>query len=119
MFRFDLTTLALDQLPKRFSASKPVVRHGQLGGICMYFKAIFDDDNSFSNGPQGTKTHWPMLLYRTPARMGRAGDIFEMQVEVPDLAEHLEWSWQIDIQKIAGLLDEADTVRHGQEAASI
>jgi hypothetical protein len=37
-----------------------------------------------------------MLLYRTPVRIYRAGETFEMQVEVPDLSEHLGWAWQID-----------------------
>ena len=80
---FDLTKLTLDQIPKRFSVSKPIMRHGQIDGICMYFKATFDDDISFSTGPDSVKTHWPMLLYRTPVRIYRAGEIFEMQVEVP------------------------------------
>jgi len=47
VFIFDLTTLAPDQMPKLFSVSKPIRRRGQVDGICMYFKAIFDDDISF------------------------------------------------------------------------
>ena len=60
-----------------------------------------------------------MLLYRTPARTYRAGDIFEMEVEVPDLADHRGWSWQIDVQKSAGLRDETAVVGHAQERALI
>lgn len=112
VFAFDLNTLTRDQIPKRFSVNKPVERRGQVDGICMYFKATFDADISFSTGPEAVKTHWPMLLYRTPVRNYRAGEIFEMQVEIPDLSEHLGWSWQIDIQKSAGLRDEADIVGH-------
>ena len=72
------------------------IRRGQVDGVCIYFKAIFDEDISFSTGPDSVKTHWPMLLYRTPVRIYRAGETFEMQVEVPDLSEHLGWAWQID-----------------------
>jgi hypothetical protein len=36
-----------------------------------------------------------MLLYRTPARVYDAGEVFDMRVEVPDLSEHLVWRWQI------------------------
>ena len=68
VFTFDLTALTREQIPKRFLVSKPVMRSGQVDGICIYFKAIFDDDISFSTGPGSVKTHWPMLLYRTPAR---------------------------------------------------
>jgi protein arginine N-methyltransferase 1 len=95
VFSFDLNTLTLDHIPKRFCVTKPIVRRGQVDGICMYFKATFDDDISFSTGPEATKTHWPMLLYRTAARVYRVGETFEMQVETPDLSEHHYWSWQI------------------------
>ena len=111
---FDLTSLTLDQIPKQFSVSKPIIRRGQVDGVCMYFTAIFDDDISFCTGPQALKTHWPMLLYRTPGRTCRAGEIFEMQVEVPDLSDYLCWSWQIDIQNSADLRDEVDIVGHTQ-----
>jgi precorrin-6B methylase 2 len=118
VFTFDLTTLTLDQIPKRFSVTKPIIRCGQVDGICMYFKATFDADISFSTGPDAVKTHWPMLLYRTPARFYRAGQIFEMQVEAPDLSEHIDWSWTIDGQENAGRRDEVDIVGHTQEPAS-
>ena len=119
VFTFDLATLTRDQIPKRFSVRKPIARSGQADGICMYFKAIFDDDISLSTGPEATKTHWRMLLYRTPARVYRAGDIFEMQVEAPDLSEHRAWSWQIALPKSGGLGDEPDVVRCSQERVSI
>ena len=96
VFTFDLITLTLEQIPKRFLVSKPVVRNGQVDGISIYFKAVFADDISFSTGPGSVKTHWPMLLYRTPVRAYRTGEIFNMKVEAPDLSDHLGWSWQID-----------------------
>jgi protein arginine N-methyltransferase 1 len=98
---FDLTNLTLDQIPKRFSVSKPTRRRGQMDGICMFFKATFDADLSFSTGPDAVKTHWPMLLYRTPARAYSAGDAFEMQIEVPDLSEYLGWTWKIENRESA------------------
>ena len=95
VFSFDLNTLTLDHIPKQFCVSKPIVRRGQVDGICMYFKATFDDDIAFSTGPEAPKTHWPMLLYRTVARVYHVGETFEMQVEAPDLSEHHYWSWLI------------------------
>jgi len=96
VFCFDLDALTLDQVPKRFCASKRITRRGQVDGICMYFRATFDDDIAFSTGPGCTKTHWPMLLYRTAARVYRVGEIVTMQVEAPDLSEPHHWSWRID-----------------------
>jgi protein arginine N-methyltransferase 1 len=120
VFAFDLATLTLDELPQRFSVSKPIMRKGQLDGICMYFRAIFDDDISFSTGPGAVKTHWRMLLYRTPQRICHAGEIFAMRVEVPDLTEHLSWSWEIDFQKgVSPPRNEGHSGRHTQEATSI
>lgn len=98
VFTFDLAALTREQIPKRFLVSKPVMWNGQVDGICIYFKATFDDDISFSTGPGAIKTHWPMLLYRTPVRAYRAGEKFSMKVEAPDLSDHLGWSWQIDSQ---------------------
>jgi len=100
VFSFDLNTLTFDHIPKRFCVSKPVVRRGQVDGVCMYFKATFDDDIGFSTGPEAIKTHWPMLLYRTAARMYRVGEIFEMQVEAPDLSDHYCWAWRIGVEKM-------------------
>ena len=100
VFTFDLANLTLEQIPKRFSVRKPIVRRGQANGICIYFKAIFDDDISISTGPDSAKTHWPMLLYRTPARI-------HLPANTPirsnsDLSGRRGWSWQIGPQEGAG-----------------
>lgn len=96
VFTFDLTTLTQAELPKRFSSRKPVLRDAQCDGIAMYFRATFDDDISFSTGPDATRTHWPMLLYRTLARAYHRGEAFGMYIDVPEVSEHVDWSWQID-----------------------
>ena len=119
VFTFDLANLTLEQIPKRFSARKPIIRGCQADGICIYFKAIFDDDISISTGPDAAKTHWPMLLYRTPARTYDAGEIFAMQVEVPELSEHRGWSWQIDMPKSGDRRDETDVAGYSRERAAI
>ena len=94
-FAFDLTSLTCEELPRRFSVRKSVKRSGQLDGICIYFRAIFDDEIAFSTGPDVVRTHWPMLFYRTPARAYQPGQIFSLDVEVPDLSDYLEWSWHV------------------------
>jgi protein arginine N-methyltransferase 1 len=94
-FAFDLTTLTRAALPRRFSVRKPVRWLGQLDGICIYFRAIFDDEIAFSTGPDAVRTHWPILFYRTPARAYLPGQDFTLEVEVPELSDYLEWSWRI------------------------
>jgi protein arginine N-methyltransferase 1 len=95
VFTFDLTTLKRDQLPRRFSTSKPVKRAAQRDGICMYFKAIFVNEIAFSTGPDAVKTHWPMLFYRTPAQAYQPGESLSIEVEVADLSYYLHWSWRV------------------------
>jgi protein arginine N-methyltransferase 1 len=96
-FTFDLGTITLEQLPRRFNILKPIQKSGQLDGICVYFKAIFDDEITFCTGPRSAKTHWPMLLYRAAAQSCRADDDFELRVDAPELSDYLNWSWQIGI----------------------
>lgn len=117
VFTFDLSTLVREELPRRFSVSKPVTHRGQLDGICIYFKATFDNDIWFSTGPDAPKTHWPMLLYRTAALACSPGEIFAMRVETPDLSEYLDWSWHIDAE--AGTMPRCGTgaVSIGSDAA--
>ena len=89
----DLRTVTRDQLPAQFHVRKPVVRPGQMDGICSFFRARFDDSLSFTTAPGDAKTHWSMPLYRTPVREYGAGEIFHMTVDVPELSDHLAWRW--------------------------
>jgi protein arginine N-methyltransferase 1 len=98
-FAFDLTTLTRDEFPRRFSVRKRVRGLGQLDGICIYFRALFDDKIAFSTGPDAVKTHWPMLFYRTPAQAYQPNQIFALEVEVPDLSDYLAWSWHISSER--------------------
>jgi protein arginine N-methyltransferase 1 len=81
VFSFDLNTLTRDQIPKKQVIKKPIIRNGQMDGVCMYFKVIFEDCFAFSTGPFHPKTHWPMLLYRTPATFYTIGKTFQMNFE--------------------------------------
>ncbi|MCE9555040.1 MAG: methyltransferase domain-containing protein [Planctomycetes bacterium] len=94
VFSFDLTTLTRDGIPRRFHIRKRIAHPGRLDGICMYFKASFDDDISFSTAPTAPKTHWNIPLYRMPGRVYDAGEPLEMNVDVPKLADHLTWTWK-------------------------
>ena len=47
--------LTREELPRRFSVRKPVKRPGQLDGICMYFRAVFDDEIAFSTAPMRSR----------------------------------------------------------------
>lgn len=97
IFAFDLSTLRPEDIPKRLSMRKPIVRCGQVDGLCIYFEVCFDDDISFSTGPGARKTHWPMLFYRTPANPYRVGDNVDLQAEFGDLVDY--FSWKIAIRK--------------------
>jgi protein arginine N-methyltransferase 1 len=96
VYTLDFATLRLDELPRHFSINKPVVRGGELDGVCSYFKAIFDDEVALGTGPCDPRTCWAMPLLRVPRRTYRAGDTFAMSMEVPRLSEFRTWSWHLE-----------------------
>lgn len=95
VFAFDLRVLTRDRVPSRFATSKRIVRSGQIDGIAIYFKAMFDGDIGFSTGPEGPRTHWPMLLYRIEASSHRAGEVVSLEVEAPDISDYRGWTWRL------------------------
>jgi ubiquinone/menaquinone biosynthesis C-methylase UbiE len=96
VFTVDLMTLTLDAVPRRFTVKKPIRRAGELGGVCSYFRAIFDEEISFGTGPGDPRTSWAMPLLRTPKRTYATGETFEMSIEVPQLSEFKTWHWTLD-----------------------
>jgi len=94
VFTFDLGTLTRDAIPRRLNLRKRIIRPGRMDGICLYFKASFDDDISFSTAPTAPKTHWNIPMYRMPGRAYEVGESLEMSVDVPRLADYLTWTWK-------------------------
>jgi type I protein arginine methyltransferase len=73
------------ELPKLIEVSKRVIQSGSMDGICLYFRAIFDDEITLDNSPLHTRTSWKNFLFRTESKHYTVGDFvsFRLNMEVP------------------------------------
>ncbi len=93
---FDLATLRQEDIPATLHYRRVVTTGGRLDGFCLYFKAIFDDEISFTTAPvrAGTlHTHWSLPLYRVEATTQRPGDVLEFTLRLADLRNQKTWQW--------------------------
>lgn len=77
--------------------NKKVIQSGVIDGICLYFKAIFDDEISFDTSPLNGKTSWGNRMFRTDRRTFQAGDTigFDVQMGSPLIAD----TWTLNLQQ--------------------
>lgn len=72
---------------------KRIRKSGRLDGFCMFFKAIFDDEISFTNSPLDKQTHWKVLLLGCKPKKFKKGDLIEFKLDFNDLADIKKWKW--------------------------
>ncbi len=90
---FDLRTVREDDLPHTLSFVRPVARSGRLDGLCLYFRARFDDEISLGNAPGDGTTSWQIPFLRVPMRECRLGEAIEFQLRMGDLVAPWTWRW--------------------------
>lgn len=76
---------------------KKVIRDGQLDGVCLYFRVIFDDEISFDTSPLHKKTSWNNRLFRSPALDCVTGDELTLTIDMPSAL--IADTWQVTVQK--------------------
>lgn len=81
-----------DQIQRRFEVSRVVRRAGVMDGLCMYFRALFDEETSFGTSPALPPTSWGNRLFRTEQRACRAGDVLRYSIAMDDLIHAQTWS---------------------------
>jgi len=90
---FDLEKIK-DGIPlKRIHFKKKIKKSGRLDGFCMYFKAVFDEDVSFTNSPLSKETHWKSLLLRCKSKKFKKEDSIEFEMVFKDLLDAEKWEW--------------------------
>lgn len=90
---FDLEKIK-DGIPlKRIHFKKKIEKSGRLDGFCMYFKAIFDEDISFTNSPLNEQTFWGTPLLRCKSKKFKKGDSIEFEMVFKDLLDFKKWEW--------------------------
>lgn len=91
--RVDLHTIQPGALPTRLQIRREAVRDGSLDGFCVYFRAYFDDELSFTNAPDGPTTSWSTPLLRVEPQRVQRGDVIELELDTSDLANPKTWRW--------------------------
>jgi protein arginine N-methyltransferase 1 len=96
---FDLMTLRKEDIPATLHYRRVVTTPGRLDGFCLYFKAIFDDEISFTTAPVRagqSHTHWSLPLYRVEATQHRPGDVLEFTLRMAELRNQKTWQWSYE-----------------------
>lgn len=92
-FTLDLETLRADALPRRLELRRPVVRDGRMDGLCLYYRAHFDDTLSYDTMPGRALACAPVMLLRMDCRDFARYETVRVDMSLPDLADITTWRW--------------------------
>jgi protein arginine N-methyltransferase 1 len=84
------------ELPSVVKVSRRVIRPGQMDGMYLYFRVIFDDETSFDTSPFSPKTHWPNYFFRTESRVFRENVEFSYTLEMGEITDVQKWNLTIE-----------------------
>lgn len=93
---FDMNKMeSADELPTVFKCIRKVAQPGELHGVCMFFRVIFDESTSFDTSPVHTHTHWGNGFYRFASKNYVVGDELTLTLTMENLIQAKSWSVQI------------------------
>lgn len=93
IIRFDIETMNEDDIPKRVRYRNTAASDGRIDGLCIYFKASFDDEIAIETAPTAPMTSWAMLMYRMEqTRVGR-GETVEYELEIESILDDRTWAF--------------------------
>jgi protein arginine N-methyltransferase 1 len=95
-FAFDLETMKAGALPQRLQTTRPVVEGGRLDGFCVFYKAAFDAELSFSVSPLRGQNPASMLLLRVDSREFDRFQPLCLDLELPNLTDVGTWRWRFE-----------------------
>jgi protein arginine N-methyltransferase 1 len=95
VYACDLMTMEPEELPRELRFRKRVVRAGRLDAVCLFFRAIFDEEIAFATFPHDKRTHWSTPSFRLEPRECRAGEVLEVELVIGDV-RHLD-SWKVRV----------------------
>jgi len=92
VFGFDLNKIDSEsEIPKSFEMTRTVTRAGAVDGYCIYFRVIFDKDNSFDNAPTSRQTNWWNVIIRVDPRTYHIGDTISYSLNIGTLSDKKTW----------------------------
>ena len=84
------------ELPRSIKVSRRTVRSGQMDGMLLYFRAIFDEETSFDTSPLSPKTHWSNHLFRTESRHMPSNAELSYALEIGNPLDIQTWRIALD-----------------------
>lgn len=92
-FTLDLETLRANGLPRSLELTRPVTHGGRMDGLCLYYRAHFDESLSYDTVPGRPGACAPVMLLRTDCRDFARYETIRMEMSLPDLADITTWRW--------------------------
>jgi protein arginine N-methyltransferase 1 len=96
VFTFNLETVKPGELPRYVQYSRPVQREGRLDGFCVFYRAAFDEDTSFSVSPLRAQNPAPLMLLRVDSRGFTQNQALRLELELPELEDVTSWRWRFN-----------------------
>lgn len=96
LLTLDLETVKAGELPRRLRYTRTVQRAGRLDGFCVFYRASFDEETSFSASPLREQNPSPMMLLRVDSRDFSEGQELSFELELQELEEVTSWRWHFD-----------------------
>jgi protein arginine N-methyltransferase 1 len=90
---FDLETMEEGDIPRHVRYENVAARDGRIDGLCIYFKAIFDDDLAIETTPTGHVTNWAMLLYRMEQTWIARGETVAYELAIESILNDDAWAF--------------------------
>jgi type I protein arginine methyltransferase len=99
IFMFDIMSADPNNMPTTFTAHKKVTHPGIMDGFCLYFNIRFDEEIAIPTSPIAKATHWANQLFRTDPIECQAGDVIELEFEMPSYTSVATWKVKHSIKK--------------------
>jgi protein arginine N-methyltransferase 1 len=97
LLAFDMNTWSDgSQLPTSIKMSRKVERAGQMHGMFLYFRVIFDEEIGFDTSPFSPKTCWRNYLLRTETRSFSESAQISYSVEMSDITDVHKWGLSLE-----------------------
>jgi type I protein arginine methyltransferase len=97
LLTIDLNSVTPKDLPNYLAYERPVNAEGIMDGFCVYFRASFDDDLSFTSSPALPVTNWAVPLLRVAPRTVQPGELIRLDLEAENLSLPKTWRWNLQV----------------------
>jgi protein arginine N-methyltransferase 1 len=104
LLKFDMNAWGdSPELPSLVEVSRKVTRAGQMDGLYVYFKVIFDSEISIDTSPLSPSTSWPNYFFRSEGQFYPQDAELSYSLEMTEITDIQKWRLSINHGKSRGL----------------